>query len=173
VSVEVRVGCPCPGQPHPDGDIVELREKLGLAAGTAVQRLIVEANAKHGMAEAQIAGSLAEAYLLFGVEAWSFVDEQGGKLPVTELTIRAKLLSDFALAAPIADVADDLYMAPVLLPLVERAKRLSPITPTDGSTSAPPTGRPMPRKRSKRSSTTTTPTGGTAKTSASLAGVSN
>jgi hypothetical protein len=110
---------------------------------------------------------------LFGVEAWSFVDEQGGKLPVTELTIRAKLLSDFALAAPIADVADDLYMAPVLLPLVERAKRLSPITPTDGSTSAPPTGRPMPRKRSKRSSTTTTPTGGTAKTSASLAGVSS
>jgi hypothetical protein len=122
------------------------------------------------MAEAQLAGQLAEAYLLFGVEAWSFVDDRGSLVPITEATIRAKLLADFATAAPIAEVADDLYMAPVLLPLVDRAKRLSLTSPTAASTSAPPSGEPSPRKRSKRSSTTTTRTVDTETTSASPAG---
>lgn len=172
MSFDVSVACHCPGTPH-EQDTVSLREKLGLYAGTAVQRLIVEANGNQGMAEAQLAGQLAEAYLLYGVEAWTFTDERGVTVPVNDLTIRTRLLADFSYSAPIADAADDLYMAPVLLPLVERAKKLSPSTPTNGSTSAPRTGAPAPRKRSKRSSTTTTPTDDTEKTSRSLAGVSN
>ena len=47
--VAVGVGaCQCPGTPHPDGDVVYLRPQLGLAAGIAIQRLIVEANQDAG-----------------------------------------------------------------------------------------------------------------------------
>lgn len=173
MSVEVHVACPCPGTPHPDGDTVNLRDKLGLAAGMAVQRLVLEANASLGKTAADLTGQLAEAYLLYGVESWTFVNEAGGLLPVNDTTVQSVLLADFSLSSPVAEAADDLYMGPVLLPLVEKAKKLSPSTPTDGSTSATRTGGSSPRKRSKQSSTTTTRTAATETTSPLLAGVSN
>ena len=172
MSHPVQIPCPCPGTPHPDGDTVELREKLGLAAGIAVQRMIIEAN--QGRADtAELTGKLGEGYLLHGVEAWTLIDENGSLIPVNENTIRARLLTDFTVAAPIADAADDLYMAAVISPLVKKAERSSPTTPTNGSTSANQGGsRPRP-KRSKPSSTTTTLTVATETTSIPLAGVSS
>lgn len=172
MTVEVRVACPCPGTPHPDGDTVGLREKLGLAAGIALQKLIIEANQSRPDA-AEITGRLAEGYLLHGVESWSFTDDQGRVLAVNPEAIKRILLADFSLAAPIADAADDLYMAPILLPLVTRANNSSPTTPTNGSTSASPPGTSPRRKRSKRSSTSTSPMADTEPTTPSLAGVSN
>jgi hypothetical protein len=172
VSFDVPIPCPCPGQPHPDGDVVSLREKLGLAAGIAIQRLVIDAN-QNRPDTAELAGRLAEGYLLYGVEAWTLVGEGGGAVPVNETTIRARLLSDFATAAPIADAADGLYMAAVILPLVKGASTTSPSTRTNGSTHPPRRGTSKPRKPSKPSSTTTTPTESTGTTSHELAGVSN
>jgi hypothetical protein len=171
VSFDVPIPCPCPGQPHPDGDTVSLREKLGLAAGIAVQRLVIDAN-QNRPDTAELAGRLAEGYLLYGIEAWTLVGEGGGAVPVNETTIRARLLSDFATAAPIADAADGLYMAAVILPLVNRAQTSSPSTPTNGSTSRPRSGTSKRPKLSKPSSITTTPTVSTVSTSNGLAGVS-
>jgi hypothetical protein len=172
-AVEVRVGCPCPGHPHPDGDTVRLRPRLSLRAGTTIQRLIIDANQRKGIDQAELVGVLAEAYLLHGVESWTFVDDRDSPVVVTPEAIRAILLSDFALSAELADTADDLYNAAVILPLVNRASRSSPTSQTGGSTSRPSAGTPRSRKRPKRSSTSTTPTGDIETTSSSPAGGSN
>lgn len=164
--VPVGIGdCQCPGSPHPDGDVVYLRPKLGLGAGIAIQRLIVEAN-QNRADSAEISGRLAEAYLLHGVADWNLAGEGGKPVPVNEDTVRIMLLSDFARSAPLAEAADDLYMAVVLGPLVNRALASSPATSTNGSTSASRGGRSTRPKRSKPSSTSTTQTDDTATTSA-------
>lgn len=156
MSHPVLIPCPCPGTPH-EADTVELREKLDLASGIAIQRLVIDANqAGTGLGAAELTGILSEGYLLYGVEAWSLVTDQGHPVPVTRDTIRTHLLSDFSLAAPVAEAADGLYMAAVILPLVKRAGNSSPTSRTNGSTSPRPRGTPKPRKRSKPSSTTTT-----------------
>jgi hypothetical protein len=170
MSVAVPVACPCPGTPHEDGDTVDLRDRLGLAAGTAVQHLVIEANKGRpadALADtAAITGLLSEAYLLHGVESWSFLDADGKPLPVNADTIRSVLLSDFALAYPVAEAADDLYMAAVILPLVPKAKTLSPPTPTRKSTSRPRSITQARRKQSKRYSTSTIQTDDTGTISA-------
>jgi hypothetical protein len=171
VSFEVPIACPCPGTPHPDGDTVSLREKLGLAAGIAIQRMVIDAN-QNRPDTAELTGKLAEGYLLHGVEAWTLVGENGGAVPVNETTIRQRLLDDFTVAAPIADAADKLYMAAVILPLVNGAQTSSPSTPTNGSTSRPRSGTSKRPKPSKQSSTTTTLTELTETTSPVLAGAS-
>jgi hypothetical protein len=148
--------------PHEE-DIVELRLKLGLAAGTQLQRLIVEAN-QNRSDNAELTGKLAEAYLLVGVVGWNLVTE-AGPTPVTPETIRTQLLDDFSRSAELADKADSLYMGPVLSPLVRRAATSSRTSSTTASTSAKPAGPSKARKRSKRSSTSTTQTVATATTS--------
>lgn len=152
--VPVRVGeCQCPDTPHADGDFVYLRPKLGLAAGIALQRLIVDANqADRPVDAAELTGVLAEAYLLHGVARWDMPQA------VTPETIKELLLDDFSRGAPAAEAADGLYMGPVIAPLLSRAFKSSPTTSTNGSTSAPGNGAHKPRKPSKRSSTTTTRT---------------
>lgn len=173
MSHPVVVACPCPGTPH-ESDTVELREKLDLASGIAVQRLIIDANqAGTGLGAAELTGLLSEGYLLYGVESWSFVGEQGHPVPVTKDTIRSVLLSDFTLAAPVAEAADDLYMSAVILPLVNRAVSSSLTTPINGSTSHRPLGTRSRPKRSKPSSTSTSRTDATEETSPPPVGASS
>lgn len=174
MSVDVKVACPCPGTPHTE-DTISLREKLPLLGGIAVQGLVVDAlrAARERRSDApNLNGKLAEGYLLNGIEAWTLVDELGSGIPVNEATIRTRLLSDFAVSAPIADVADDLYMEAVIRPLVTKAQTLLRNGQTNGSTSPPRSGTSKRQKRSKPSSTTTTPTASTAETSPAPAGVS-
>lgn len=163
--IPVCVGaCLCPGAPHADGDFVYLRPKLGLAAGIAVQKLIIEAKtADTPLSEADLTGALAEGYLLYGVAEWTFTN--GSAIPVTHDTIREHLLSDFERAEAAADKADDLYMNPVIAPLLKKARTLSQAMSKNGSTSATRNGSPKRQKPSKRSSTSTTQTDGTAATS--------
>jgi hypothetical protein len=165
-NVPVLVGaCLCPGTPHQDGDFVYLRAKLGLAAGTTLQRLIVEANQERNDS-AELTGKLAEAYLLVGIESWDLQSPDGEPIPVNPGSIKEQLLDDFERSAPVADKADDLYMGPVLSPLVRRAVELSSTSMTNGSTSAKPAGRSKARKRLKPSSITTIPTAAIERTSA-------
>lgn len=163
--VPVPIGpCACPGTPHTDGDVVELRTRLGLSAGVQLQRLIVEAR-QNRPDSIELTGKLAESYLLVGVAGWNLVDEAGRPVPVTPDTIQAQLLADFSRSAELADKADELYMGPVLGPLVKRAASLSPTTTTAGSTSARGSGSSRSQRRSKRSSTSSTRTAATGKTS--------
>jgi hypothetical protein len=142
-----------------------------LGDGIRVQRFIVEAKTTGGKTGADAEAMLGEAYLLHGVESWTLMDGTN-PLPVTPETIRQYLLNDFTIALPIAEKADELYIDAVLAPLVNRAKMLSPASPTAESTSALPTSKPTLLKPSKRSSTTTTRTDVTETTSDSLAGAS-
>jgi hypothetical protein len=171
--VPVRIGdCGCPDTPHTDGDFVSLRPKLGLAAGTALQNLIVKAHQSSGMDAAALTGILAEAYLLHGVAEWTLLDSNSKPIPVTPETIRYQLLDDFSRSEAAADKADDLYMGPVLAPLVQRALASLPTTPTNGRTSPTRLGAKRP-KSSKRSSTTTSPMDSTAPISIAPDGASS
>ena len=48
---QVKVACPCPGTPH-ESDTVGLRPKLGLRAGTIVQKHIIDAHKANEQAQA-------------------------------------------------------------------------------------------------------------------------
>lgn len=162
-NVKVRIGeCQCPGAPHEDGDHVWLRPKLGLSAGVELQSIIAEATqANPRPPTAVITGRLVEAYLLHGVAEWTLVDVVG-PIPVNRDTITTHLLSDFGRSQEAASVADDLYFGPVISPLVEQAQTSLRAGSTNGRTSQ---RNGKAHKPSKRSSTTTTPTGATGKTS--------
>jgi hypothetical protein len=162
-TTPVVVACPCPGTPHAE-DTVYLRDKLGLAGGATLQRLVIEVN-QSGSDQAETSGRLAEAYLRVGVADWTFTDEQGRKVPVNPDTLQRILLDDFSLAMPVADRADELYLQPVLGFLLAKAASSSHTTTTNGSISQIPGGSRKTRTRSKRSSTSTTPTADTATTS--------
>lgn len=179
------IPCPCPGSPHPEGDTVYLREKLGLRAGTTLQHLIIASRRQNAsdddvepppltpMQIAEVNGNLIEQYVLLGVVGWTFVDEKGRTVPVHSDTIRSWLLDDFERATPIADKADDLYKDAVIGPLVRVASESSPDTTTDTSTSHTPTGMQSDPMPSKPFSTSTTPMDDTETTSLSLAGASS
>lgn len=155
-SVPVLVGeCLCPGAPHEDGDSVYLRAKLGLSAGILLQRVVIEGN-QNKLPAAQIAAELSEAYLQVGVASWNLLDDEG-PVPVTPDTIRSYLLEDFARATPVANRADELYAGPVILPLFPKAAVSSNTSTTNGSTSPIHLGQSKRPKRSKPSSTSTSP----------------
>lgn len=176
--VAVRVGeCQCPGTPHPDGDIVYLRPKLDLRGGFRVKRRLIELNQaalgeetteSEKLAELEIA--LAEVYLDEGIAAWNLVDEEGQERPLSPEALREHLFSDYSRAEEASNTADDLYRPAVLDPLVQRAVSSLQATQTNGSTPARNGHGPKPRKPSKRSSTSTSPTAGTATISKSPAG---
>jgi hypothetical protein len=185
--VEVQIPCICPSKPH-EQDSVFLRPRLGLAGGVALQSLfkeLFEESVKHkNFNSGKLSGLLTEGYLLNGIESWTLVDEAGKDLPLTDENISDKLLSDFEIASPIADKADDLYYDAVLAPLVERLNNFSTTLQTKRSTSATKrsrakTARPRSRSTSpsskpltplKQSSTSTTQTDSTGTTLVALAG---
>ena len=160
--VPVRV--PCPTGEHPDGDSVSLRPKIGLSGGIEAQQTIQKI-AKDATAE-QVTGLLLSVYLRHGVAEWALHDDEGEPHPLNPDTLQSVLLDDFELAQPIADVADQLYYAAVVAPLVAAASKSSRATRPAATTSAPTESPASPPKPSKRSSTSTTPTAGTAPTSA-------
>ena len=159
--VPVRV--PCPSGQHPDGDSVSLKPKLGLAAGIAAQQTIQGIG--KGASTAEVTGTLLELYLRHGVAEWTLHNGDGKPYDLTPKSLQEHLLDDFAVAEPIADVADSLYYAAVVAPLVAAASKSSQATPPAPSTSAG-TGSPASRRRRSRpSSITATPMGDTAPTS--------
>lgn len=158
----VPVVVPCPTGEHPDGDSVSLRPKLGLAAGIEAQQTIQKI-AQDTPSE-EVTGLLLELYLRKGVVEWTLHDESG-PIELTPESLRSELLDDFARAEPIADVADSLYYAAVVAPLVAAASKSSQATPPAPTTSASTDSPASRRKRSKPSSTSATPTAATEPTS--------
>jgi hypothetical protein len=165
--MDVTIACPCPpkatGEPRHESDTVSLRDKLGFQAAMTIRKQMYVIKAQDQAASTgEILAAMTEHYLLFGIEGWSVVDDKGKPVPVSRAAIREFLeLIDFDTAELLTDAADGLYAELVLLPLVAKASKLSPPTPTEGSIFRR-TGSPTkPPKRSKRSSITTSPTDAT------------
>jgi hypothetical protein len=106
----------------------------------------------------EVLAMLSEFYLLHCIESWSVRDAKGKPVEVTKAAVREYVLSKPAVAFALADEADGLYSDLILLPLAQMGSTSSPPTRTNGSTSATSDSGASP-KRSRRSSTVSTPTG--------------
>jgi len=173
----VQIGCPCPGRPH-DSDSVQLRDVLDFRHAAAIKYAVRIFKMDHPDSDAgETLQFLSEQYLRHGIEAWTLRDEsqklaKDRLIPVTWPNIEQYLFANPAIASEVAEKADDLYVEAVMLPLVMQAATSSQPGPTNGSTSAP-TGSSQPKgrtKRSRRSSTSTTPMADTEPMSALPAG---
>jgi hypothetical protein len=174
----MNVPCLCPPKGdavrHPDGDEITLRDKLDFHAAITIRNSIAVLSSEEGGASvAEVLAVLTENYLLFGIETWTLVDAKAKPVPVSKAAIRELLLSHPDVAMDVGDEADELYAESVMLPLLQRASRSMPPTPTDGSTSQTTGSSTTRPKRSKRSSISTIPTAATVVTSSSLDGDSN
>ena len=174
----VQTTCLCPetstGTRHPEGDRITLRDKLDFRSAVTMQKAVVSLRAEvDDPTTAEILAALTEAYVVYGVEAWTLTDARGKAIPVNRQTITTYLLSDLVSAMDVADAADDIYQETVLLPLIRRGAESSETSPTTSSTSRATSSPPALPTPLKPSSTTTTRTGATAKTSRSRDGASS
>lgn len=173
MSVPVRIDCICPSGVHPDGDTVNLRDRLDFQQASTCRnavRLLYGDGSQGAPMEGEILAALTVAYLFVGIESWTVLGEDGKPLPVTRMAITDRLMADDVAAETVGDVADGLYSAKVVLPLGVMASRSLRATQTPDSTSAPkasPTELPKP---SSPSLTSTTPTAVTGKTTKSRGG---
>jgi hypothetical protein len=166
--VDVLVDCLCPGTPH-DQDTITLSDELDFRTAARIRNSVSLLSDEERQDEALVYAVLQEAYLLVGVSAWTVQDADGKPVPVGTTTVRNWLLPKPVQASIVADAADDLYTEAVMAPLVRRAQVSSQPTPTGPSTSAPngsAAAAPAQPTPLKRSSTSTTRTGGTAAASA-------
>lgn len=173
----VTVECLCPPKStgearHPEGDTIELRERLDFAAGRT-GRNIIKVGKAEDLSTAEIMTELTDWFVIAGIRTWSVVDEKGKPVEPNRYTIPQYLFANEGARETISDAADDLYAEAVTAPLVNGAWRSSPSTPTNGSTSATNGSTPKHRKPSKRSLTSTTPMDVTATTSSLLVGGSS
>lgn len=170
--------CPCPpladGAPRHEADTVNLRERLGFVQAESIRNRIAmrQADAGQDLEPEEVLAILTEGYILYGVESWTLADD-AGPLAVTRTNIRAYIVDRWDIAPDVAEDADEAYASAVMLPLLAKASRSLPSTPTEPSTSpSPSTGTEVPTP-SKRSSTTTTPTDAIEPTILSRAGASS
>ena len=151
--MEVNIGCPCPGTPHPDGDIVTLRDKPNLQMGMKVIAIISQGQTDPSQAMA-LTSQLAEVFLTDGILEWTLVDE-GGPVPVDPTTVH-DFCQDFTFAYPVAEAASGLYSSPIFDPLVPKTLTSSKPSRTGGSTSRNSPSRLKPLSPSEPSSPDTT-----------------
>jgi hypothetical protein len=175
--MDIPIPCLCRIEDKHAGDSVTLRTKLGLFEAASIRNAILifkEADPKATAGD--VLAVMTEANVLAGIESWTLreLDDKGKVVPitVTRQAIRDLVLSNIEVAMQIGDAAYELY-EDVMLPLLRRAFKLSPDSPTTESTSPTNGSPPKSRKRSKRSSISTIPTAVTEATSKSLVGVSS
>lgn len=167
--MDVSIACPCPGTPHPDGDTVTLRDELDFRTAARVRNEVMLLDDDDRQDTALVLAVLQEAYLLHGIAGWTLTGADGQPVPVSPDTVRSRLLPFAVQAMLVADAGDDLYTEAVMAPLVARAQKSSQATQTVLSTLAMTGSQPAAPAQPtplKRSSTSTTRTGGTAAASA-------
>jgi hypothetical protein len=120
--------CRCAGTPH-DHDTVWLRSELGPDGGYAVMR----AMRNGGTDNEELPELLGRAYARHGIVDWTFLDDEGEKVPVTPDTIERL---SWAVIYPIAERGDGLYAESLLAPFVARQSASSSNGHTAPSTSA-------------------------------------
>lgn len=179
--MNVPITCPCPGSPHPEGDTVVLRDKLGYHEAMTIRKAIAlareeaDAGSERAIA-AEILATLSEFYVLMGVESWTLVDGKGVPLPMSKANIRTVLFESPDVDL-LVDAADALYNEAILLPLLARANPSSPPMPTrspaTGSSTSATASPTTLQRQSKPSSTTTSRTDGIETTTLSPVGASS
>lgn len=149
---------PGPSAPNvvrlPSGHTVRLHPEPTMDIGIAAMAAVRE-SAGEGAPATEAA--LARVYLRFGIEWWDFTDGAGQPEPVTAESV-ARLLPFGGGGLEVAEAADALYSEAVMRPLLERWRRLSPPTPTDGST--PPSSTSGPSSPTPSGPSSRTGTGG-------------
>lgn len=171
MSTEVIIReCPCPGTPHPEGDVVFLKEEPDVAMFVAFG--VTFENVKGSALsiaewEADMRGALGGVYLRHGIRAWTFEDAKGDGIRVEPAAI-ARLLPFLKGGREVIEAADALYGKALMAPFVEasearkkerlrrRTKKSSPATSTAGSTARTPRSGSKLRVVSKPSSPTDT-----------------
>ena len=125
--------CACPGSPHPDGDVAELRPYLDYPGGAEALQSVTDVDEDGNSTLADVREwpqRIGPVFIRRGVVAWNVVDDDG-PVPVTREALEALPWED---AYELADRADDLYGGQVLAPLVKRMALFSKAGPTGGST---------------------------------------
>lgn len=185
---EAKIECPCPGTPHAEGgDTVVLRDRLDSVAGLAIK--YATAQKTREMREAGQINDEGEPfdeasswllmafmnhyYLMYGISSWSLLDAEGKPWPVRPANIRSFMEEHPSEALEVGNIADDLYVPQVLLPLATEASSSSRPGQTNGSISQKNGSSGKNRKRSTPSSTASTTTADTAETSPLSDGVSS
>jgi hypothetical protein len=141
--------CPCPGTPH-TLEWVDLEPEPTLAMGAAFNYRIAKMPYRPTEldAETQARGEVAPFLVQYGIRAWSFTDEKGGRVKVHPDSIAA-LLPFGGPGAPGFEVTDkcmNLYLEAVSRPLRERWNRLLELGRKAGLTSpTPPSGESPPK----------------------------
>lgn len=142
IAVRVRE---CPDGTHPNGDSVWLTPTLSLAGGIRAQLQLDAVNDRvaadpetHGAEAERLTGEWFETFVRHGAVEWDLHDEDG---PIWAFDVE-RLVADYTLGLPVANVANDLYSGGLLNPLPAGRPRKSPSGPTAGSTS---------KKRTRRS----------------------
>lgn len=174
MKTDVTVPCLCPeragARPHPDGDTITFREHLDFRTALSLRNEFQLATG--GTPIAEVLAIVAESYLLYCIDSWTVIDARGKPVAPSRDAIREYLLPNIEAAITASDFADGLYSQALILPLLLKAATSSQPTPTGASTS-PRSGPSETPSHSSPSLTTTIPTGDTATTSPSLAGVSS
>ena len=172
--MDVPIRCVCPdnadGSPRHEGDTVTLRDTLGFREVTTIRNLAGQVDYDDPLFVAEILAALSEGYILFGVSAWTLVDEKGKPLTVTRAEVRDRILANVDVAADVADAADELYGEKVVLPLLTRASRSSRPSQTASSTSRSKGSVTRLPKQSRPSSTGSSRTDDTETTTSSPGG---
>ena len=185
--MDVHIDCPCAGTPHAEGDIVILKDKLDSVAGLAIKYSVAQKTTEMREAgqispEGEITDEaiswllvafINQRYLIYGVQSWTLVDEDGKKLSPTPANLRSFMEDHPAEAMQVGDAADSLYAEAVMLPLLKVAASSSRPGQTNGSISPKNGSSHKTRKRSSPSVTASSPMGVTATTTSSSAGDSN
>jgi len=173
------IECVCPVRPdgavrHPEGDTVNLRERLPFQSALAARNTVILMRQGDDETEpstsAEILAALTEVYLFHGIKSWTLTDAKAKPIEPNRHTIRAFIEEHPDAAMTVGDEADGLYSEAVITPLVARASASSPPTPIEASTSATNGQSQAPRRRSKPSLITTIQTEDTGKMSASHGG---
>jgi hypothetical protein len=127
IPVRVR-DCACPGDPHPDGDVVYLRPHLNIDGGEAAEADLIESMAD----ERELKRRWLRTFVKHGAVSWNLTDAEGEPVPFDVDAI----LDDWTLARPVADKAADLYTQSVIAPFVTKPGARSPTGQTAPTTSA-------------------------------------
>lgn len=129
IPVRVR-DCACPGTPHADtGDLVYLAPHLDIDGGVEAERDLVESQGN----ERELTKRWLRTFIRYGAIGWNLTDAEGEAVPF-EVDV---ILSDWALARPLGDVASDLYTESITAPFVAAQRKRSPTGPTAATTSRP------------------------------------
>jgi hypothetical protein len=134
------------GGEHPGGHVVALKANLGLAGVVVARRKIIGSPPD----EDEITGVLLETFVRHGVA-------QVDGLTATTADIEG-LIDAPDSGIMVGNAASELYGDTVLAPFVQMMPKSLPDSQTASSTSPTKDGSRKPRKRSKPSSTSTTPT---------------